>query len=78
MVCMIKSIYVRKGDEPFWSWAEQEADKARVPLSKWLADLLRTQKINRSTGELPDQTPTELVQNARITLDEVLAKLEET
>lgn len=38
---MYKTIYIRKGDESFWSRAEEEAKRKHTTLAKLISDLLR-------------------------------------
>lgn len=63
---MLKNLYIRKGDEPFWERAQEAADNQRVALSVWVSDLVRTHFYDVGSGRKDDE----------LTVDEMLADIE--
>lgn len=63
---MLKNLYIRKGDEPFWERAQEAADNHRVSLSIWVSDLVRTHFYDVGSGRKDDE----------LTVEELLADIE--
>lgn len=73
----VKNIYVRKGDESFWSWAEGQAKAKNVPLSVWLTSLIRNLKYDQGAVDgVAEQTPVEILADAESRIAEVREMLE--
>lgn len=73
----VRNIYVRRGDEGFWTWADEQAREAGVALSVWLTRLIRNRKYAEGTGEVDTEaTPADIVRDIRSRADEALALLE--
>ena len=51
---MIKNMYVRKSDEVFWEWAQQQAQQQGIALSLWLTNLIRVRKYDQDAGRVAD------------------------
>lgn len=72
---MLKNIYVRKSDESFWTRAEQIAAGQGVALSVWVTGLIRNHMYATGRKEVAEQTPAELVAEARGLLERVESML---
>lgn len=74
---MNKTLYIRQADETFWIRGEELAKRRHKALPVLIADLLRRELLAEATGDRPDQTPAELVSQAKDLLTEAGAKLAE-
>lgn len=73
---MLKNLYVRKDDEPFWAWAQGEADAKGVALSVWVTNLIRNHKYDRGSGQAADLTPADILREIHAYSEQGLAMVE--
>lgn len=71
----VKNIYVRNGDEPFWAWAQEQADAQNIPLSTWLARMIQQRKYDVGSGQAAEPAPEDLLQSIRDKAEQALAML---
>lgn len=68
-----RTIYIRKSDEVYWEWAEAQAKRMGVALTAYISQTLKNYMFDVGSRQVIQQTPIELVTEARSTLDRALA-----
>lgn len=73
---MIKNIYVRRSDETFWTWAQEQADSAGIALSVWLTNLIRARRYDETSGQVRALTPLDAAREAHSMIGQTIEMLE--